>query len=435
MDPFAVDVQHLVTRYATLALEVLEDSSFAGLDSLAVESYEDEDAWRKKCLEEEQSMSRALDRYKHLCDAEQRRLSSAGGELLGVYAAARRQELETAKRCFQDSEMKSLFAQKVADRGDVHIGPLSKKTPQPSPRDSSGTGARSAWVGEVGRAVITAVRTDWRNGQQQVLRQLAKDMRAALDTTMEVLEKQLAQQQSSAEAAQWLWSKHIERLKVHLKRLVEAYRLTLAAMCQAELKEVEQHRARQSLFFEQETQMLKDYEKEESKQRAAKIKRLKLALAKWQKEYMADALEKGSQSNAIRQLVAARANQEEEADDDREAVSDRLEACGIVMDHLWESRAELQEEAWNFLHGLEDEVPCTVETLQLYEDFLSQHGIVVCGGALVTTSKALEEAENALRDAEPTMAGLSPAPAAKPGVTSAASPAKGGKVSKVGTWK
>ena len=26
-----------------------------------------------------------------------------------------------------------------------------------------------------------------------------------------------------------------------------------------------------------------------------------------------------------------------------------------------------QEEAWNFLHGLEDEVPCTVETLQLYE--------------------------------------------------------------------
>ena len=27
----------------------------------------------------------------------------------------------------------------------------------------------------------------------------------------------------------------------------------------------------------------------------------------------------------------------------------------------------VQEEAWNFLHGLEDEVPCTVETLQLYE--------------------------------------------------------------------
>ena len=38
-----------------------------------------------------QSMSRALDRFKHLCVAEQRRLSSAGGELLGVYAAARRQ--------------------------------------------------------------------------------------------------------------------------------------------------------------------------------------------------------------------------------------------------------------------------------------------------------------------------------------------------------
>lgn len=38
-----------------------------------------------------QSMNRALERFKQLCLAEQRRLSSAGGELLGVYAAARRQ--------------------------------------------------------------------------------------------------------------------------------------------------------------------------------------------------------------------------------------------------------------------------------------------------------------------------------------------------------
>jgi hypothetical protein len=30
------------------------------------------------------------------------------------------------------------------------------------------------------------------------------------------------------------------------------------------------------------------------------------------------------------------------------------------------------------------------------EDFLSQHGILAAGGALVTTSKALEEAETAL---------------------------------------
>ena len=33
-----------------------------------------------------------------------------------------------------------------------------------------------------------------------------------------------------------------------------------------------------------------------------------------------------------------------------------------------------QEEAWNFLHGLEEEVPCTVETLQLYA---SWSGLVV----------------------------------------------------------
>ena len=41
-----------------------------------------------------QSMNRALERFKQLCLAEQRRLSSAGGELLGVYAAARRQAPE-----------------------------------------------------------------------------------------------------------------------------------------------------------------------------------------------------------------------------------------------------------------------------------------------------------------------------------------------------
>ena len=42
-------------------------------------------------------MNRALERFKQLCLAEQRRLSSAGGELLGVYAAARRQAPEKKK--------------------------------------------------------------------------------------------------------------------------------------------------------------------------------------------------------------------------------------------------------------------------------------------------------------------------------------------------
>jgi len=431
-DPFTVDILHLVGRYAQMANETLNDETgVASLeDASALESCEDEEAWRKKCLEEEQSMNRALERFKQLCLAEQRRLSSAGGELLGVYAAARRQELETAKRCFQDPEMKALFAQKVSDRGNAHLGPLSKKTPQPSPREGaekSGS-ARSAWVGEVGRAVLSAVRTEWRGGQQQVLRQLAKDMRQALDTTTEVLEKQLEQQQSSAEATKKLWSKHLDRLKTQLKRLVEAFRLALAAMCQAELKEVQQHSARQSLFFEQETQTLKDYEKEESKQRAAKIKRLKGSLVKWQKEYTADAMEKGHQTSALRQMVASRATQTQDAEEESEALSERLEACAIVMDHLWKTRAELQEEAWNFLHGLEEEVPCTVETLQLYEDFLAQHGVLAAaGGTLVTTSKSLEEAENALREAEVTV----------PQVTSNSTKTtkSGSKVPKAGSWK
>lgn len=42
-------------------------------------------------------MNRALERFKQLCLAEQRRLSSAGGELLGVYAAARRQAPERTR--------------------------------------------------------------------------------------------------------------------------------------------------------------------------------------------------------------------------------------------------------------------------------------------------------------------------------------------------
>ncbi len=49
-------------------------------------------------------MNRALERFKQLCLAEQRRLSSAGGELLGVYAAARRQAPEKKQSCWDLEE-------------------------------------------------------------------------------------------------------------------------------------------------------------------------------------------------------------------------------------------------------------------------------------------------------------------------------------------
>ncbi|CAJ1366150.1 unnamed protein product [Effrenium voratum] len=121
-----------------------------------------------------------------------------------------------------------------------------------------------------------------------------QDMREAQQTTAEarqwrVLERHLAASGASQAQATELWRQRAEELRKRLGRLVEAYRLALMAMRQAELDEVKQHNSQQGQFFQREIQQMAKAD-EEAQQRAGKIKKLKQALGKWQRQYLADAL-------------------------------------------------------------------------------------------------------------------------------------------------
>ena len=304
---------------------------------------------------------------------------------------------------------------------------------------------RQAWAKEVSQGIVASLRKEWRSGQKEILQLLAKDMRAAIQHMTAALKTHLVTQQKMSESAASAWSSQITKVQQRLAQVVRACRLAFEAMLQAELKEVSRYTARQKEFFQREVQRAREADAEDSNARAAQIKKLKLALAKWQKQYMSDALRRAQEAQAMKaaketdladglvfldqkgsewldaQMPTLKEQAREEAEaalegfgDEKaehlpavqqeilgrlaaESALDRLEACGIVLEHLWEESST--QDAWNFLHGLEEEIPCTAAAVALYEEHLAQHGIFAPLGGSLVTSSALEEAEAAAASA------------------------------------
>ena len=457
-DPFLLDVIHLLGRYTdtarhALVAELVEDrweQPATALASMAANASDEEEALRQRRVEEEQSVDKALDRFSSMASGENRRWVTGSNELLQMYFAARQQELDVVRRCFTDAESKAKFTAAVTDRTDSHLGPLKKlpSSPHPQEPDLDLASTRQAWAKEVSQGIVASLRQDWRNGQKQTLQALAKDMRTAIRNMTAVLKTHLATQQKMSESAASSWSSQITKVQQRLTQVVRACRLAFEAMLQAELKEVSRFSARQKEFFEREMQRAHQADSDDSQARAAQIKKLKLALAKWQKQYMSDALQRAKEAQTIKVETALskehvtgegsslaldakgrewldvqiptlqqQANDEAEAalegfsDEEKaehmpavqqeildrllsESATDRLEACGIVLEHLWEHSTS-QEETWNFIYGLEEEVPCTAAAVSLYEEHLAKHGIFAALGGPLVTSSALEEAEAA----------------------------------------
>ena len=446
-DPFLLDVIHLLGRYTETARDALAADLVEGWEQPASalaspDPSHEEEALRQRGLEDEQSVMKALERFRSIASAEHRRWMTGSNELLQMYFAARRQELDVVRRCFTDSESKARFTAAVVDRTTAHLGPLTKKVPSsPQEPDLDLASTRQAWAKEVSQGIVASLRQEWRSGQKQILQLLAKDMHETIQSITAALKTHLATQQKMSESAAGAWSSQITKVQERLAQVVRACRLAFEAMLQAELKEVSRYTARQREFFQRELQRARDADAEDSNARAAQIKRLKLALAKWQKQYMSDALQRAKESRAIKkamdehavvdlgdhgengwlsaQLPALNEQAREEAEaalegftqDEKdehlppvqqeildrlvaESTSDRLEACGIVMEHLWEHSTS-QEDAWNFIYGLEEEMPCTAAAVALYEEHLAKHGILAALGGPLVTSPALEEAEAA----------------------------------------
>ena len=474
-DPFLLDVIHLLGRYTdtardALAAELVEErweptaalASITG--SLKGEAEDEEEQLRQRGAEEEQSVLKALERFRSMASAEHRRWVTGSNELLQIYLAARRQELDVVRRCFNDAESKAKFTAAVADRSNEHLGPLSKKVPTPPQEpDLDLASTRQAWAKEVSQGIVASLRQEWRSGQKQILQLLCKDMHEAIQSMTSALKTHLATQQKMSESAASAWSSQISNVQQRLAQVVRACRLAFEAMLQAELKEVNRYTARQKEFYQREMQRAREADEEDSNARATSIKKLKLALAKWQKQYMAEALQRANETQSIQQAfeegdlvdstladqpgndwlavqmpeLQAQAQEEAEAaleglGDEKdehmpavqqeildrlakESATDRLEACGIVLEHLWE-HSGAHEDAWNFIHGLEEEMPCTAAAVALYEEHLAKHGIFAPLGGLLVTSPALEEAEAAASGAS-----VAPKQAAKRQSSAAAS--------------
>jgi len=191
-DPFLLDVIHLLGRYTdtarhALAAELVEDrweQPATALASMGVNASDEEEALRQRRVEEEQSVSKALDRFSSMASAENRRWVTGSNELLQMYFAARQQELDVVRRCFTDAESKAKFTAAVTDRTDSHLGPLKKlpSSPQPQEPDLDLASTRQAWAKEVSQGIVASLRQDWRSGQKQTLQALSKDMRSAFGT-------------------------------------------------------------------------------------------------------------------------------------------------------------------------------------------------------------------------------------------------------------
>ncbi|CAJ1366149.1 unnamed protein product [Effrenium voratum] len=91
-DPFVTDVLHVLSRYSETAKDALAGDVLEVPNGGALPKDEaQEEALRQKSAEDELLVRRALDRFRAMAAAEQKRWKTGSGELLQIYVAARRQ--------------------------------------------------------------------------------------------------------------------------------------------------------------------------------------------------------------------------------------------------------------------------------------------------------------------------------------------------------
>ena len=167
-DAFSTDVVHLIQRYCDASKEALEledelsqeSPSRAGAAELEPA---DQEAARQRWHGDEQRLAKALERYHMMLVTEHQRWLTGHKDLLRVFVAARRQELDAVKRSFADSQAQARLTSGIDDRADNLVAQI---TPEPEhgqgdarPSDI-GSQARSSWGGEVSQAITLRLRQD-----------------------------------------------------------------------------------------------------------------------------------------------------------------------------------------------------------------------------------------------------------------------------------
>eukprot|EP00441_Pelagodinium_beii_P000589 CAMPEP_0197683586 /NCGR_PEP_ID=MMETSP1338-20131121/98191_1 /TAXON_ID=43686 ORGANISM="Pelagodinium beii, Strain RCC1491" /NCGR_SAMPLE_ID=MMETSP1338 /ASSEMBLY_ACC=CAM_ASM_000754 /LENGTH=413 /DNA_ID=CAMNT_0043265197 /DNA_START=16 /DNA_END=1253 /DNA_ORIENTATION=- len=234
-----------------------------------------------------------------MLNLEHERWMTGDSELLQVYVSARRQELDTVKRSFGDPQAQARVTSSLQARGNAYLMAVEGRAKAFSLRASKdsdvGAQARARWGEEVNQAIMTSLRQDWRSGQKKLLQQLSRDSRADRQAATDVLRQHLARQEALADEVNTTWEDEVARVKQQLDRLGQAYRTGLNAILQAQLLAMRQHASQQADFFRREIQEAAAVEQADARRSAAQLRRMKLALVKWQRQYLLDAQKKAIQ--------------------------------------------------------------------------------------------------------------------------------------------
>lgn len=315
--------------------------------------------------------------------AEKRSLANCEAEAAEAHAEIRRQELEAVEEQFGALHAEQLEAE-LEERCNVHMAAF----PMDSPADTEDKidDTERDWANEACENVVMEMRQDWRSGQRQVLQQLARDLRSERSAIAETLERQVQACERVARALQGAWAVELQRAQDELDHVTKAYTAALQLAMEMKLRETRLHAQEQADFFQREVQEGMLVEKKMQDERAAQLRRMRVASLKRRQDYTHEA--RRAAETSIARMRAAESAERAAITPDRAAEVDRLRDCRTVLGELWARLPGEEDEVRDFLLRLEEAVPYSNETLAFYEAHLAKHGILAILDASVGAAAA-----------------------------------------------
>lgn len=344
-------------------------------------------------------ISQATKTYLERIQNEHAKWMKANDQNIDIYVGARRQDMELLKRYYAEplKKMKDV----VRSRADVHFANF-KAPPPPTGnakrrhtnthnKDNSGQyefdverdeiKARTEWVSAVCKAVVAEIRQEWRDGQRNLLTSLAKEMQSSRQAALALLKGQAAGWDSVMEKMQAIWDLEFQRIEAEMDSLHNAYHSSMRSMYEAELQEAKRFRTERLESMKADIKTALAREELERSVGIAGLRKMRWSLLKWQKEYQRDLECSANVCHGWEMESRTAPIMNTESVGSVNALMTQLQDCSYVLSRLWEvlpDTDELQADIKGFLFTLEQALPATGETLRLYEDHLSKHGVISC---------------------------------------------------------
>lgn len=294
----------------------------------------DDDAQASRVSEDSARVQEANERYIAALAAEHKNWFKREIELSDQQVSARRLELETVERYFEDQGREQL-EEALNERFSQHKRVLEPGIEVRSSEDrfAQAERARQEWTTEVCKALIMDMRKEWRSGQRKVLQQLAAELRAERKAAADALERQITMSKKVAECVRESWAKEIQEAQEELDQVADSYKRALKMALEAKLREARAHAKEQAEFFQREIREALALEQKESSMHAAQLRRMRLAMLKWRFDYLGDAKRKAAEMLARGILAKLAAAGGDMSDVLLKEPKEEVCKCGNVLPH------------------------------------------------------------------------------------------------------